>query len=323
MHTTRMRRAVAALAGMALLVAACGDDEDDDAGSTTTEAPADEETTTTGAPADDDGDAVEVQALDYSFSGLPEELEAGTFTFTFTNQGVVDHEIAFVSLAEDTAPEQFFTDFAPVITEGGAWPDYAQTTVGAVEAPPGASGEFTFTLPEGRYMAFCALQGDAENPEAEEETAPPHFERGMQQVVTVTGDDAAELPEAEGTVTASDYTFEFDIPAGATTINFVNDGPNPHFAGIDRYPEGTTPEQAEEAFRTLLQLEEGQEPPAGTLEGEEFWFTGIATAGLGIQGTAPAAFEPGTYLAYCFLSDLAGGPPHAFGNDMFVGFTVE
>lgn len=327
MRTTARRGALLTALSLSLLVAACGDDDgDDDAGSaTTTEAPAaDDETTTTTVAADDgDGEALAVQLADYSFVGLPEEIEGGAVRIAVENTGQVDHEIAFVSLGDGVEGEQFFADFAPVVTEGGAWPEYARTAVGAVEAEPGRTEEYTFTLPEGRYMAFCALQGDAANPESEEGGAP-HFERGMQQIVTVTGGEAeATLPDAEGTVTASDYTFEVDIPAGATTINFVNDGPNPHFAGIDRYPEGTTPEQAEEAFRTLVQLGEGQEPPAGTPQGEEFFFSGVASAGMGIQATSRSAFEPGTYVAYCFLSDYAGGPPHAIGMDMVVGFTVE
>lgn len=315
------RRAVAVAAALALVLGACGDDDDgDDASTATTAAPGDDETTTTSEAAA--GDGVEVQALDYAFSGLPEEIEAGAFEFAFSNVGEVDHEIAFVSLGTDTTPEQFFTEFAPVIEEGAAFPDYAES-IAVMESPPGVSSDLVFTLPEGRYLAFCALTGDAENPDSEEGAAP-HFERGMQQEVTVTGGDAGELAAADGTITASDYTFEVDIPAGATRINFVNEGPDQvHFAGVDKFPEGTTVEQAEAAFATMTQLEEGAEPPADLPQSEEFFFSGIASQGLGIQSSAPGPFEPGTYIAYCFIQDRQGGPPHAIGYQMYKAFTVE
>lgn len=327
---TSRRRAVTVAAALALVLGACGDDDDgEDASTATTTAPGDDEgsTDTTGAEGSDDdasgaGD-LEVQGLDYAFSGLPEELEAGTLSFTFANEGEVDHEIAFVEMGPDTTAEQFFTDFAPFVAEGAPAPEYAEVIVGAVEAGPGQSADYVFMLPEGRYMAFCALTGDAENPDAEEE-GEPHFARGMQQEVNITGGEATALPEAEGTITASDYTFEADIPAGATTINFMNDGPDQiHFAGIDRFPEGTTVEQAEEAFATLLELGEGQAPPEGTPEAEEFFFSGIAAQGLGIQSKAAQAFEPGTYIAYCFIQDRQGGPPHAIAYQMYKAFTVE
>jgi uncharacterized cupredoxin-like copper-binding protein len=302
MMRTSTRRVLGVLAAVLLVAAGCGDDDDD--------------------TSDPGGEAVTVGAIDYAFTDLPAELEAGTFEFTLANEGKVDHEIALVEIG-DTDVEQFFIDFGPVIEEGAAFPDYVGDLVGAVEVPPSESGSFVFTLTEGSYIAFCALTGDADNPESEEDGAP-HFAEGMQQPVTVTAGQTAVLPDSDGSITASDYTFDVDIDAGDTVINFANDGPNDHFAGIDVYPEGTTVEDAEAGFATLLQTEEGQEPPAGTPMGEELAFSGIASDGLGVQFTMPEAFESGrTYLLYCFLQDRTGGPPHAIGNQMFKAFTVE
>lgn len=317
----RLRRVGALVAAAALLVAACGDDEDaTEGGATTTEAPADdgEATTTT---AGDEGGPLTITAVDYGFEGLPDELPAGVLEFDFVNEGEADHEIAFVEIG-DTDPEQFFTDFAPVIAEGAAFPEYAVNVIGANEAAAGESASYAYTLPAGTFMAFCSLTGTPEAPDGEE--GAPHFELGMQQVVTVTEGEAGELEEADGTIAATDYGFEPDVSAGDTVINFRNDGPDEiHFASLSVYPEGTTAEQAEEQFQQLLQSEEGP-PPPGVVEPEEVAFSGIASAGLGIRFEVPGGFESGrTYLAACFIQDRAGGPPHAIAYQMYEAFTVE
>ena len=91
-----------------------------------------------------------------------------------------------------------------------------------------------------------------------------------------------------------------------------------------RFPEGTTVEAAEAAFETLLSLEDGQAPPEGTPASEEVGFSGVATPGNDIQFNVPGGFESGrTYIFYCFISDRAGGPPHAIGNQMYKAFTIE
>jgi plastocyanin len=315
----------AAAFALTLLAAACGDDDDTgtvEEGATTTAAPADDEATTTTAAADEGdegGEALDVNAVDFGFEGLPEEIDGGAVTINFANVGQVDHEIAFVEMG-DTDIDQFFTDFAPVI-EGGPFPEYVEILVGANEAPPGESTSFTYTLPEGTYAVFCALTGTTEDPESED--GAPHYELGMQQVVSVSEAAEVAIPESDGTITSVDYSFEADIPAGATSITFTNDGPEQtHFAGIDRFEDGTTPEQAEETFATFVSLEEGEAPPEGLPVNEEIAFSGIASPGQSIRFEVDA-LEPGTYIAYCFISDRTGGPPHAIAYQMFTGFTVE
>ena len=286
-----------ALATLVLVIGGCGDD--DGGGEAAT--------------------SLDVTAVDFAFQNLPEEVESGAVELTLTNDGEADHEIAWVEIG-DTDINTFFEDFGPVITEGAPWPDYVGTAIGANEAAPGAAGTFTYTLPGGTYAVFCALTGTPEDPEGEGE---PHFAQGMQQLVTVTGDEAGDLPDGDGTITAEDYTFDVDLSAGDTVINFSNNGPNDHFAGFDVFPEGTTVEEAEETFGTLVQLEEGAEPPEGTVFPEEIGFSGIASEGRSIQFQVPGGLEPGTYIFYCFISDRAGGPPHAIGAQMIKAFVIE
>lgn len=301
-------RVFVAVAALALLAAGCGDDDD----------AADEGTTTTAEPT---AELLEVNAVDFGFEDLPEELPGGAVEFKFINDGEVDHEIVFAEIG-DTELDQFLTDFAPVL-EGGPTPDYVVSYVGGNEAPAGESATFTYTLPEGTYAAFCTLTGTPDDPEAEDE---PHYELGMKQLVEVIEPvGATDLPEGDGSITAEDYTFETDLEGGDGIINFTNTGPDQaHFAGVDVYPEGTTVEEAEAAFETLVSLEEGEAPPEDTLENEPVGFSGVATPGNDIQFTVPGGFESGrTYIFYCFISDRTGGPPHAIGNKMYKAVTIE
>lgn len=301
----RWKRTFVALVVASAALAGCGDDDDSDEA---TDDPTDEASTDDGEAAD----ALEVTGVDYAFTGLPEEIPGGNVTVHFTNGGEAPHEIAFVNIGDESNADGFFDDFGPVIQGGAPWPDYITNVAGANEAEPGADFTATYQLDPGTYMVFCSLTGTPEDPEAEE--APPHFTQGMQQVVTVGDGDIGELADADGTITASDYEFDIDLESGDQVINFVNNGPNDHFAGISRFPDGTTVEDAEAAMQAMMTSEEG--PPAGTPEPEDVGFSGISSAGKGMQFELDAPLEPGVYSFVCFLSDRSGGPPHAIGHEM-------
>jgi hypothetical protein len=316
------RRVIRGLAALAVLttMVACGDDDE---GSSATTTAADE-----GAAEDEGGQAVELTAIDYGYENVPDDLSAGLVELSFANQGKVDHEAAFVEIG-DTPLDQFLDDFPPVL-EGGPFPEYAEHVAVPIETPGGEDGEATFLLAEGTYALLCALTGDAEAPPAPPGEDPvegaPHYTKGMATTVEVgPGSDTAELPEADGGITAMDYDFEPDIEAGDTTVNFVNKGPKQvHFASVSVFPEGTDAAAAEEAFAALLALEEDAVPPEGVPLPEDVGFSGVFSADLGGQFTLPDGFEAGrTYVLACFIQDRAGGPPHAIGQQMYTTFTVE
>ena len=305
----RWKRTFVALVVVSAVLAGCGDDDDsDDATDDTTDAPSGEEAD--GGEADDE--VLEVTGVDYAFTGLPEEIPGGNVTVHFTNGGEVQHEIAFVNIGDESNEAGFFDDFGPVIEGGAPWPEYITNVAGANEAEPGGDFTATYQLDPGTYMVFCSLTSTPEDVEGEE--GPPHFTQGMQQLVTVTDGEIGELEGADGTITASDYEFDIDLSAGDQVIDFVNNGPNDHFAGISRFPDGTTVADAEAAMQAMMTSEEG--PPAGTPEPEDVGFSGISSAGKGVQFELDAPLEPGVYSFVCFISDRAGGPPHAIGHDM-------
>lgn len=302
-------RFLGVLAVVALVAGGCGDEE---GGAPT--------------PAGDGGEAQEVTivAADYEYTDAPVELEGGVINLSFENQGTVAHEVALAGIG-DTPVDQFVEEFGPVL-EGGPFPDYLDQVAAPIEAPGGASGEATFTLTAGSYVMFCTLTGVAEG-EGEKRNGPPHYELGMIQVLTVSGGDAEpQLPEADGTITATDYAFEADLEAGDSSVNFVNDGPDQvHFASVSVYPEGTDAAAAEEAFKALLEAEEGGPPPEGVPQPEDVGFSGIFSAGLGSTFQLfEGEFESGrTYLFACFISDRAGGAPHAIAYNMYAAVTIE
>ncbi|MGI9119590.1 MAG: hypothetical protein ACR2G7_05620 [Acidimicrobiales bacterium] len=326
---------LAVLGSLALVATACGDDNSTDtSASSTTAAP----TATTQAGVEDgDVQAVKIVADDYKFTDVPTDLKAGVVKLSFENKGKVDHEVALVEIG-DTPLDQFLKEFPPVL-EGGPFPAYAENVAAPIEIGGGETTEVTFTIAEGTYALMCTLDGDAEvaastttdpnaapgGPEDEKPQGPPHFDRGMAQVLTVgPGQADAALPKTDGSITAKDYGFDVDVKAGDKTITYVNDGPNElHFASISVFPEGTDAAAAEDAFKQFLQAGEDSPPPEGLPMPEDVGFSGIFSAGLGDNFQMMQPFESGrTYLVTCFLQDRAGGPPHAIGNQMYKVFTV-
>lgn len=296
-----------------VLLAGCGDDSDSS-------------TDTTAAPQDSTPATLDVTTVDYAFEHAPTTIAAGAVELKLTNDGKVPHEVALIEIG-DTPLDAFIPTFAPVL-EGGPFPDEAQNVAAPLEVEPGDVGSATFTVAPGTYAMLCTLTGDADAPPPAEGEDPAegaaHMTKGMAQVITVTDEgNALELPAADGTMTAKDYSFDPQVKAGDTKINFVNNGPDEvHFASISEFPEGTDAAAGEAAFKTAL--ESDGPPPAGALSPEDVAFSGVFSSGLGSQFTVPGGFKSGrTYVVACFISDRAGGPPHAIANQMYKVFTVE
>ena len=298
-------RFLVVLGVVALVASGCGDDGGTDAPT----------------PAGDGGEAQEVSivAADYEFTDAPVELDGGVINLSFENQGTVAHEVALAGIGE-TPVDQFVKEFGPVL-EGGPFPDYLDQVAVPIEVEGGVSGEATFTVTEGSYVMFCALTGVAKG----DKPKAPHYELGMIQELTVSGGDAdPQLPEADGTVTATDYAFKADLEAGDSSVNFVNEGPDQvHFGSVSVYPKGTDAASAEEAFKALIEAE--GPPPEGVPQPEDVGFSGIFSDGLGSRfQLLEGEFESGrTYLFACFISDRAGGAPHAIANNMYEAVTIE
>ena len=314
MRTSRARwvRSLPILAVIAMVAGGCTDDG--------------------GAPAsasggsEPDGEAIESQevtivAVDYAFTEAPVELQSGVIQLHFENHGTVPHEIVLDGIG-DTPLDQVVVG-SRGLDFGDPFPEFIDQVVipTPVSAKGGEGFDATFTLSEGRYALFCNLDIA---PKGEKKTR--HLDLGMIRELTVVGGDGGlELPEADGTITASDHAFDIDLEAGDRTVNFLNEGPDEvHVATVELYTEDVSAEEAEEAY--ALRLEPGK-PPQGTPMAEAgLGFSGIFSSGLGstFRLFDGGAFESGrTYLFVCILSDRAGGDPHAKAYGMYEAVTIE
>ena len=162
-----------ALLGALLVVgAACGggDDEggDSDAGS---KAGAETE-----SPSGDGGSTASgelaVKAVDFAFQPESSTVEAGETTFTFTNEGKEQHELAMVGLKEGAPDLQELVQ----LPEKEAEKYFASAPFGT-QGPikPGETTEFTEELQPGIYAMVCFVEKDGK----------PHVALGMVNQLTV------------------------------------------------------------------------------------------------------------------------------------------
>jgi len=172
-----------AIATLSITAAACS----------SAEKPTTTTTTTTPGP-----QTIEVVALDYGFSGLPERVEAGT-VFTLVNDSATElHELVAIPLPDDetrTVPE--------LLADPEGLAAYFPSVEAVLIAPPlegsiAVEGTGTLTTP-GRYAIICAIPTGADPSEymaaaAESEGGPPqvdggppHFVEGMWGELFVDG----------------------------------------------------------------------------------------------------------------------------------------
>jgi hypothetical protein len=117
-------------------------------------------------------ETVEVTGLDYSFEGIPDELEAGVVGFSFTNDGEEPHEMLVFRINDDVDAS---------VDELVHLPE--RETIQMVElkaATFNEPGQTTYTfsdLEPGRYGAACFVETDE---------GIPHIDEGMQFEFEVT-----------------------------------------------------------------------------------------------------------------------------------------
>lgn len=121
---------------------------------------------------------LEVNAVDYAFTGLPDELDAGTVFIAMKNATEHDepHEIG-IAKKRDGVTETW--DEILAMSEEEA--DTKVEFFGGTFAEPGQVGHaFLVDLEPGDYVAACFI------PVGGEEDGPPHFTEGMKHEFTVS-----------------------------------------------------------------------------------------------------------------------------------------
>lgn len=133
-------------------------------------------------------DELDVTAVDYSFSGMPSEIAAGTYAIGFSNEGAEVHEMAVVRINDgvtETIHQLLELPEEEAMSKVG--------NVGGAFAFPGESDTTFVELAPGRYAVICFVPTGA-TPDMVEalesgefQGGPPHFMEGMISEFTVTG----------------------------------------------------------------------------------------------------------------------------------------
>jgi hypothetical protein len=270
------RGAVALLAALALTVgvAACGDDDDDSS-----------EPSSVAIEASGSKGAVELTA--------PSEADAGPAEITLTNNTDSDQDgqLAFVAEGEDRSDEEVIAELGNAV-QGKPVADWFQAAGGPGTAAKGESSTATIDLEAGTYYVL---------PQSDEDPDPENLTK-----FTVAGESDADLPEADGTVSAVEYSFSADgLKAGEQTLLLENKGGTWHHFLASKLNDGATIEQAKEFLESEGQ---GGGPPPLDIENAVVESTVIDG---GKSELVTANLEPGKYAFFCFISDKqTGGPPH-------------
>jgi hypothetical protein len=118
--------------------------------------------------------AVDIEAVEYTFQNAPTTLEAGRVSFALANTGVEDHEMVLFKAA-DGVTEPLSDLLALPEEEGMAKLQFTGVTFGG----PDTTNYVAVDLEAGTYFLVCFI------PQGGGEDGPPHFMAGMQSTITV------------------------------------------------------------------------------------------------------------------------------------------
>jgi plastocyanin len=333
MRHLHWRVSAAALALGLIAVAGCGDDDDDASSAATTAATT--AASTSGGTGSAAGETWTVKATEpspghYVFEGVPETTEAGIYTIDLENTGQENHDFGLIKIDGTHTPDELVEQVIGS-QDGGPIPDWVVGATGVGDTNPGGSATATVKLTPGTYIYFCS-DTDAQD--------VPHAKHGMEGTLTVTGDETGDLPSTDATVKIVDYGFQATgLKSGQQTVTVENTGAQFHHIVALPLAPGATLEDAK-AF--LLSDPSGGSEGSDSSAGTETASTSAAgaattTAATEAEGPPPVDFEhsfstavvgpgesltttfdltSGKYVFLCFISDKAGGPPHAIAHDM-------
>lgn len=236
-----------------------------------------------------------ITAKDYSYD-FPDTVEAGLVKLTLTNSGKEPHQAQLARLNDGVTPQQFQAGLQSPDPSGLL--KIVTLMGGPNTIDPGASQSVVDTLPPGQYAMLCFVSGD---------DGVPHLAKGMVKLFTVSQASAAKQPEpppAKEKVTLADYNFlgADSLPAGKTTVEVTNGGPQSHELTVIRLKNGVTIDQ----LKTLL-LSDTAPPGPPPIDD----VGGIGALSVGNKGWAELDLSAGSYAFLCFVPDAKTGQPHA------------
>lgn len=245
---------------------------------------------------------VTITAVDFALTA-PDTVPAGLTTLRMINAGREPHQAVVAGAAGKS-----FGELQAALLKEGAFPDWVSFPGGNGVVNSGDSSIVTVNLVPGNYLILCyipSLDGK------------PHTMKGMYRRLVVVpapaGTRAAAEPNADVTVTLSDYAFALSAPltAGTHTIRVENSGPQLHELTIERLEPGKTLADWQAWMAAGMR---GTPPsqPAGGLTGPD----------KGKVGWLTVTLTPGTYLLNCYVPDAKDGKPH-FVHGMVKQVTIS
>jgi hypothetical protein len=225
----------------------------------------------------------------------PKSIEAGLVDIQLRNSGKLEHEAQLIEVEGGHTTEEALKAFDGIV-QGRPAPDWFRARGGVGTIAPGATATVTQRLEPGSYVFIDSGEPPGQDVE-------PHYRQGAVAELTVTGEATeADLPEADATVTATEYSFSASgLKAGKNKLEFRNGGGQWHHLVLTEIKAGSTIEDVQRFLKT-----ERGEPPIGETNAGE-----TAVIDGGEAQLTEVDLKPGKYAMLCFIPDRAGGPPHA------------
>lgn len=223
-----------------------------------------------------------------TFEG-PEELPGGVVEIRLANDGDSPHNLQLIRVDGGRSAAAASVELQKAITNT-AVADWFHAGGGVPAVEPGETGTVTQTLrPDATYYGF-----------------DDEIEGGRQEAVVAfeTGDaGAAELPDADATITARDYSFEAEgLHAGENVVRFDNRGEQWHHVVAHPLGEGGIDE-----ITGYFQQESPQGAPP-IPEDENAVYSTVIEGGA--EQNLEMTLAPGRYALLCFVANREGGLPH-------------
>jgi uncharacterized cupredoxin-like copper-binding protein len=256
------------------LVAGCGDDDEEDSadsGSTTEQPAGSLKITASGSE----------KALEFE---APATVPSGAVNIEFTNNTKDEVDAQLVRIDGEHEDAEVIAQLGGA-TQGKPVEDWFHAAGGAGEAKPGQTSTVTQVLEPGTYYVV----GGEEPPKG----PPTKFE--------VSAGEAAELPQTEAKVIATEYAFTGQNLKPGEKVELRNEGKEwHHFIASQMKPDATI-----EEVKKFLETEKGEPPFAG----EDNEVSSTVMDG-GVSQIVDVDLKPGKYAFFCFIADRKGGPPH-------------
>jgi hypothetical protein len=240
-------------------------------------------------------------ATDHEFEA-PDRMPA-LVQVRMENRGSEIHHAQLIQLRDGRTLDDLFAVMAKLDTPEFEMPDFVTWAGGPTVTAPGEATTVTLRLRPGTYYWLCVI------PSADD--GAPHVAKGMLHEVVVEPAEGT-LPETALGVMLTDYDFQFTgaPTAGQHTIRVMNHAAQPHEIVVFRYLPG----RSRADVTAWIEAHMRGEPPVMPVGG-------IQALGESMSANFDVTFEPGDYVAICFIPDAADGAPHLV-HGMIHDFTV-